>query len=68
MLEISNKKIGRIIEHVIDSLPPRNRGTLSSVFQLQQVEIVLQNALHSQKGETAERKYAHEIFRLQILP
>ena len=28
-------KIGRILERVIDSLPPRNRDTLSSVFQLQ---------------------------------
>ena len=38
-------------EHVIDSLPPRNRDALSSVFQHQQVEIRLQNALYSQKGE-----------------
>ena len=49
LLEISNQKIGRILGHVIDSLPPSNRDTLSSVFQLQQVEIVLQNALYSRK-------------------
>ena len=55
LLEISNQKIGIILDRVIDSLPPRNRNTLSSVFQLQQVEIVLQNALHSQKGEITTR-------------
>ena len=55
LLELSNQKIGRILGHVIDSLPPSNRDTLSSVFQLQQVEIVLQNALYSQKGETTDR-------------
>ena len=55
MLEISNQKIGTILERVIESLPPRNRDTLSSVFQLQQVEIVLQNALYSQKGEITAR-------------
>ena len=55
LLEISNRKIRGILEHVIDSLPPRNRDTLSSVFQLQQVKIVLQNALYSQKGEITNR-------------
>ena len=55
LLELSNQKIGRILGHVIDSLPPSNRDTLSSIFQLQQVEIVLQNALYSQKGETTDR-------------
>ena len=29
LLEISNQKIGRIPGHVIDSLPPSNRNTLS---------------------------------------
>ena len=48
---MSNQKIRRILDRVIDSLPPRNRDALSFVFQLQQLEIVLQNALHSQKGE-----------------
>ena len=55
LLDIGNQKIGGILEHVIDSLPPNNRDTLSSVFQLQQVEIVLQNALYSQKGDITDR-------------
>ena len=55
LLETSNQTIGIIPERVINSLPPRNRDTLSSVFQLQQVEIVLQKALHSQKGKITAR-------------
>ncbi len=40
------------------------RDMPSSVFQLQQVEIVLQNALHSQKGEITTR--LRETMRMRI--
>ena len=63
-LEISNQKIGIFLERVIDSLPLPNRDTLSSAFQLQQVEIVLKNALHSQKGEITTR--LREYMRMRI--
>ena len=45
-------------------MPPSNKDTLSSVFQLQQMEIVLQNALYSQKGEITER--LRKLMRTQI--
>ena len=64
LLEISNQKIGRILEHVIDSLPPSNRDTLSSVFQLQQVDIALQNALYSQKGDITD--WLRKLMRTRI--
>lgn len=40
------------MERMIGALPPQHCDALCSLHQPQQVEIVLQNALHSQKAET----------------
>jgi hypothetical protein len=45
LLDTWNQRIGQILETVIRSLPPQSSNTLSYLFQLQRVEIVLQNAL-----------------------
>jgi hypothetical protein len=49
---------------VIGSLPPPTSNTLCHLFQLQQLEIVLQNALHSQKGEITT--WLREHMRMRI--
>jgi hypothetical protein len=64
LLDIWNQRIGQILECVIGSLPPQSSDTLSYLFQLQQVEIVLQNALHSQKGDIALK--LRENMRMRI--
>jgi hypothetical protein len=67
LIDISNQKIRNILERVIGSLSPLRRDTLSYVFQLQQVQqvgIVLQNALHSQKGEITLRLKESMCMRL----
>ncbi len=51
LLDISNQSICHVLERIIGSWSSPNRGVLNYVFQLQQVEIVLQNALLSQRGE-----------------
>jgi hypothetical protein len=56
--------MGQILGTVIGSLPPPTSNTLCHLFQLQQVEIILQNALHSQKGEITT--WLREHMRMQI--
>ncbi len=64
LLDNWNQRIGQILETVIGSLPPQSSDTLSYLFQLQQVEIVLQNALHSQKGDIALKLREHMRMRI----
>jgi len=64
LLDTWNQRIGQILETVIGSLPPQSSDTLSYLFQLQQVEIVLQNALHSQKGDIALKLREHMRMRI----
>ncbi len=64
LLDIWNQRIRQILETVIRSLPPPTSNTLCHLFQLQQVEIVLQNALHSQKGEITIRLRKHMRMRI----
>jgi hypothetical protein len=64
LLDTWNQRIGQILETVIGSLPPQSSDTLSYLFQLQQVEIVLQNALHSQKGEITIKLREHMRMRI----
>jgi hypothetical protein len=59
LLDTWNQRIGQTLETVIGSLPPQSCNTLCHLFQLQQVEIVLQNALYSQKGEITLRLREH---------
>ncbi len=66
LLDIWNQRIGQILETVIGSLPPQSSDTLSYLFQLQQVEIFLQNALHSQKGDIALKLREHMRMRIPI--
>ena len=56
--------MGQILGTVIGSLPPPTSNTLCHLFQLQQVDIVLQNALHSQKGEITTRLREHMRMRI----
>ena len=55
LLDIWNQRIRQILGTVIRSLPPPTSNKLCHFFQLQQVDIVLQIALHSQKGEITTR-------------
>ena len=64
LLDFSIQKIGNVLERVFGWLSPPNRDTLSYVSQLQQVEIVLQNALHSQKGVITTR--LRETMRIRL--
>jgi hypothetical protein len=59
LLDTWNQRIGQILGSVIGLLPPKTRNVLCYLFQLQQVEIALQNALHSQKGEIIIRLREH---------
>jgi hypothetical protein len=63
LLDTWNQRIWQMLEAVIGSLPPQSSDTLCHLFQLQQVEIVLQNALHSQKGEITIRLREHMRMR-----
>ena len=67
LLDTWNQRIGQMLETVIGSLPPQSSNTLSHLIQLQQVEIVLQNALHSQKGEITIRLREHMRMRITDL-
>jgi hypothetical protein len=53
-----------MLETVIGSLPPQSSDTLSHLIQLQQVEIILQNAIYSQKGEITTRLREHMRMRI----
>ncbi len=64
LLDTKNKRIGQILGTVIGSLPPPTSNILCYLFQLQQVEIVLQNALHSQKGEITIKLREHMPMRI----
>jgi hypothetical protein len=59
LLDAWNQRIGRMLGTVIGSLSPPTSNTICHLFQLQQVEIVLQNALHPQKGEITIRLSEH---------
>jgi hypothetical protein len=66
LLDTWNQRIGQILETVIGSLSPQSSDTLSYLFQLQQVEIVLQNVLHSQKGEITIKLREHMLMRITV--
>ncbi len=64
LLDTWNQRIWQMLETVIGSLPPQSSDTLCHLFQLQQVAIVLQNVLHSQKGEITIRLREHMLMRI----
>jgi hypothetical protein len=66
LIDTWNQRIGQIfkLDTVIGSLPPQSSDTLSYLFQLQQVEIVLRNELHLQKGEITVKLREHMRMRI----
>ncbi len=64
LLDTWNQRIRQILGTVIGLLPTQTSNTLCHLFQLQQVEIVLQNALHSHKCEITIRLREHMRMRI----